>query len=129
MMEYRREIGLVYSVDEALTKLNIIRAHGFSEHEIHLFAKDIRPLHSLKMYTEINIHAAGNWMDQMISLITGQNVYEVSLRILQLTQEEVAHYGHGIEQGAIFLFAEHEHPYEKEPVKQRVPVNIPNVVD
>lgn len=32
MMEYRREIALVYSIEEAMTKLNLIRGHGFSEH-------------------------------------------------------------------------------------------------
>lgn len=65
MMEYRREIALVYNVEEAMTKLNIIRGHGFSEHEIHVFSKDIHPLQSLKMYTDIQVHLAGNWLDQI----------------------------------------------------------------
>ncbi|MGN7479781.1 general stress protein [Solibacillus silvestris] len=128
-MEYRREIALVYTVEEALAKLNIIRGHGFSEHEIHLFSKDIRPFQSLKMYTDIQIHTAGNWMDQLISFITRQNVYEASLRILHLTPEEAAHYGHGIELGAIFIIAEHEHPYEKEPKKRQAAFNMSNAVD
>lgn len=55
-MEYRREIALVFSLEEALQKLNSMRAHGFSEFEIHVFAKDIKPLHSLKMYTDIHVH-------------------------------------------------------------------------
>lgn len=85
MMEYRREIALVYNVEEAMTKLNIIRGHGFSEHEIHVFSKDIHPLQSLKMYTDIQVHLAGNWLDRLISFIIRKNVYEVSLRILKLT--------------------------------------------
>lgn len=129
MMEYRREIALVYSVEEAMTKLNIIRGHGFSEHEIHVFSKDIHPLQSLKMYTDIQVHLAGNWLDQLISFVTRKNVYEVSLRILHLTSEETAHYGHGIELGAIFLFAEHEYPYEKEPKKQQAAFNLSRAVD
>lgn len=81
------------------------------------------------MYTNIQVHLAGNWIDQLISLTKQQNVYEVSLRILHLTPEEAAHYGHGIELGAIFIFAEHEHPYEKKPKKQQVSLNMSNAVD
>lgn len=117
-MEYRREIALVYTLEEALAKLNVIRGHGFSEHEIHFFSKDIRPLQSLKMNTDIQIHQAGNVIDKCFSLILNQNVYEVCLRNLKLSAEETTHYGHGIEQGAIFIIAQHEHPFEKEPKKQ-----------
>ncbi|MER2029895.1 MAG: hypothetical protein ABS903_12075 [Solibacillus sp.] len=53
----------------------------------------------------------------------------MSLRILHLTPEETAHYGHGIELGAIFLFAEHKHPYEKEPKKQQTAFNLSRAVD
>ena len=129
MMEYRREIALVYSIEEAMTKLNMIRGHGFSEHEIHVFSKDNHPLQSLKIYTDIQVHLAGNWFDKLISFITRQNVYEVSLRILHLTPEETAHYGHGIDLGAIFLFAEHEHTYEKEPKKQQAAFNLSKAVE
>ena len=117
-MEYRREIALVFSQQEALEKLNVIRGHGFSESEIHLFSKDIKPLLSLKMYTDIHIHEAGNLLDQMISMLSRQNIYEVSLRNMRLSEEETSHYGHGIEQGAIFIIAQHDYPFDKEPKKQ-----------
>lgn len=128
-MDYRREIALVYSVEEAITKLNIIRGHGFSEHEIHMFSKDIHPFQSLKMYTDIQVHLAGNWFDQLISMFTRKNMYEISLHSLHLTPEESDHYGHGIELGAIFLFAEHKHPYEKETKKQQAAFNLSRAVD
>ena len=54
-LEYRREIALVYSIEEVTQKLNRMRGHGFSEFEIHLFAKDIRPLQSLKIYNSKTI--------------------------------------------------------------------------
>ncbi|AWE07859.1 hypothetical protein DCE79_10875 [Lysinibacillus sp. 2017] len=128
-MEYRREIALVYSIEEATQKLNIIRGHGFSEFEIHLFAKDILPLQSLKMYTDLQIHQAGNLVDQILSVVMQQNVYEVCLRNMKLSREEIVHYGHGIEQGAIFIIAQHDHPYEKEPKTQKAAWNISNAVD
>lgn len=48
-----------------------------------------------------------------------ENVYQVCLRNFDFSKEERAHYGHGIEQGAYFLIAEHEHPFEKQPNKAR----------
>jgi hypothetical protein len=128
-MEYRREIALVFSIDEALDKLNIIRGHGFSEFEIHVFSKDIQPLQSLKMYTDIHIHEAGNLLDQFFSLLLNQNRYEVSLRNMKLSSEELAHYGHGIEQGGIFIIAQHDYPMDKEPKKAGVAWNVSKVTD
>ena len=114
---------------EATQKLNSMRGHGFSESEIHLFAKDIRPLQSLKMYTDLQIHQAGNLLDQLFSLLTRQNVFEVSLRNLQLSDEEIVHYGHGIALGAIFIIAQHEYPFEKQTKKQAVNWNTSKAVD
>lgn len=126
-MEYRREIAVVYTLEEALVKLNNIRGHGFSEHEIHLFSKDIRPLHSLKINTDIQVHEAGNLIDKLIGMILRQSVYEVCLRNLQFSTEEITHYGHCIEQGAIFIIAQHDHPFEKEPKKQTAAMKLSNV--
>lgn len=128
-LEYRREIALVYSVEEATQKLNTIRGHGFSEFEIHLFAKDIRPLQSLKMYTDLQIHQVGNLVDQFYSLVTGQGICEVCLRKFQLSKEEMTHYGHCIEQGAIFIIAQHEYPFDKQPKKQSAAWKVPNAAD
>ena len=128
-LEYRREIALVYSVEEATQKLNSMRGHGFSEYEIHLFAKDTRPLHPLKMYTDLHIHHSGRLLDHLYSLFLQKNVYEVSLRNLKLSDEEMAHYGHGIELGGIFIIAQHDHPFEKQPKKQAVNWSVSKAVD
>ncbi len=126
-MEYRREIAVVYTIDEVTAKLNNIRGHGFSEHEIHLFAKDIRPLHSLKMYTDLDIHQAGTMIDHIFSIFLRQSIYAVCLRHLDFSHEEVTHYSHCIEQGAIVIVAQHEFPFEKEPKKQRKALTVSNV--
>ena len=128
-MEYRREVALVFSLEEALQKLNSMREHGFSEFEIHVFAKDIKPLRSLKMYTDIHIHEAGNLADQVWRFFSRENLYEVCLRNFDFSNEERIHYGHGIEQGAYFLLAEHEHPFEKQPNKANAVWKTTNVAD
>ncbi|WP_274307279.1 general stress protein [Solibacillus daqui] len=128
-MEYRREVALVFSLEEALQKLNSMRAHGFSEFEIHVFAKNIKPLLSLKMYPDIHVHKAGNLMDQFWRLFSRGNLYEVCLRSFDFSKEERAHYGHGIEQGAYFLIAEHEHPLEKQPNKVNAAWKTTNATD
>lgn len=128
-MEYRREIAFVFSIEEAIEKLNIIRGHGFSEFDIHIFSKDIRPLQSIKMNTDIHIHVAGNFLDQLLSILLNQNIYEISLRNMNLSSEEMRHYGHGIEQGGIFIIAQHDYPLDKEPKKPNVAWNVSNVTD
>lgn len=128
-LEYRREIALVYSVEEVTKKLNSMRGHGFSESEIHLFSKDIRPLQLLNKYTDLQIHKAGSLLNRLYSFLTRQNVYEISLRNLHLSNEEIKHYGHGIELGGIFIIAQHEHPFEKHPKKQSVSWYVSKATD
>ena len=81
------------------------------------------------MYTDLHIHQSGNLLDQFYSLLTKQSVYVASLRNLQLSEEEKVHYGHGIELGGIFIIAEHEYPFEKQPKKQGVRWKVPNAID
>lgn len=128
-MEYRREVALVYSLEEALQKLNSMREHGFSEFEIHVFAKDIKPLHSLKLYTDLHVHQAGCLTDQLWCFFSRDNLYEVCLRNFDFSKEERAHYGHGIERGAYFLLAEHEFPVEKQLTKAHAAWKTTNIVD
>lgn len=126
-MEYRREVALVFSLEEALQKLNRMREHGFSEFEIHVFAKDIKSLQSLKMYTDIHVHEAGNLVDQVWQFFSREPLYEVCLRNFDFSKEERAHYGHGIKQGGFFLIAEHEHPVIKQPNKVNAAWKTSNV--
>lgn len=113
-MEYRRQIAVVFTLEDALKKVNNMRMYGFSEHEIHIFAKDIQPMQSLKMNTEIDIHQAGNLFEKIQSMVWGMDLYEVCLRKLQFSEAEVHHYGRVIEQGAIFMVAQHDLPFEKQ---------------
>lgn len=128
-MEYRREVALVFTLEEALQKLNGMREHGFSEHEIHIFAKNIKPLQSLKMYTDVHIYEAGNLLDQIWSLFSRQNLYEVCLRNFDFSKEERHHYGNGIEKGAYFMIAQHDYPFEKQPKKAGVAWNVSKAAD
>ena len=114
LLEYRRKIAVVYTLEEALQKLNEIRQHGFFEHEIHIFTKKIAPFHSLKMNTEIHVHQAGNVLDQLLAVAFRMKQYEVCLRKFQFSQEELYHYGELIRKNAIFIIAQHDYPFEKQ---------------
>ena len=63
MMEYRRKIAVVYTLQDALQKIEQMKQHGFREFEIHLFAKDITAFKELNnnkfKYTE-----CGHLLDQ-----------------------------------------------------------------
>ena len=114
LLEYRRQIAVVYTLEEALQKLNEIRQHGFFEHEIHIFTKKIAPFHSLKMNTEIHVDQAGNMLDQLLAVAFGMKQYEVCLRKFQFSEEELYHYGELIRKNAIFIIAQHDYPFEKQ---------------
>lgn len=126
-MEYRREIAVAYSLEEALKKVELMRQHGFSEHEIHLFTKDIRPFLSLKMYTEINVRQAGHWLDKILKILYNIGLYEVCLRPFDFSIEELTHYAQCIEKDAIFIIAQHDMPIEKQPsnAKKLAISNVP----
>lgn len=127
LVEYRREIAVAYSLEEALKKVELMRQHGFSEHEIHLFTKDIRPFSSLKMYTDIHIRQAGGVFDKIGQLMYNMKLYEVCLRPFGFSREELSHYGQLIEKGAIFILAQHDMPIEKQTkgAKKFAVSNIP----
>lgn len=113
-MQYNREIAVVYTVEEALEKLNKMRALGFFEHELHIISKNIEPFQSLKMQTEIDVHQAGNVIDKVKGMLLGTDGVKVCLGRFHLTMEEIRAYADLIENGAIFIIALHEYPMEKQ---------------
>lgn len=117
-VEYRREIAVAYSLEEALKKVELMRQHGFSEHEIHLFAKNSKPYSSLKMYTDIRVRQAGGLVDWLLHILYHIRIYEVCLRPFDFSVEELTHYGHCIEKGATFIIAQHDLPVEKQRARK-----------
>ena len=125
LLEYRRKIAVVYTLEEALQKLNEIRQHGFFEHEIHIITKNISSFQSLKMNTEIHVHQAGNDLDQLLAVAFRMKQYEVCLRKFQFSEDELYHYSELIRKNAIFIIAQHDYPFEKQ--NQRAFQTVPSL--
>ena len=125
LLEYRRKIAVVYTLEEALQKLNEIRQHGFFEHEIHIITKNISSFQSLKMNTEIHVHQAGNVLDQLLAVAFRMKQYEVCLRKFQFSEDELYHYSELIRKNAIFIIAQHDYPFEKQ--NQRAFQTVPSL--
>lgn len=115
VLQFHRQLAVVYTVPDVIKKVNYMRELGFLEHEIHIFAKNIRKLQSLKMYTEIDVHQSGNLFDMMISVITGTKLHETAIKRFEFSDEELHHYGELIRKGAILIIAQHDFPVEKQP--------------
>ena len=120
-MQIHRQLAVVYTVPDALHKVNHMRELGFLEHEIHIYAKNIRELQSLKMYTEIGVHQSGNLLDMMKSVMSGRKLHEACLKRFDFSDEELHHYGELIRKGAILIIAQHDFPIEKQPTSYKVP--------
>ena len=127
-MEYRREIAVVYTLEDALRKIELMLQHGFREFEIHIFAKNIKPMKQIKLATKIEVRQCGHLLDKFQSVLYNMALYEVSLRNLGFSEDELHHYGQMIEKGAILIVAQHNEPYEKTPVRATfsVKVNAPS---
>lgn len=119
-MQFQRQIAVVYTVPDALNKVNYMRELGFLENEIHIFAKNIHAFQSLKMYTEINVHQSGNLFDMMKSVMTGLKLHEACLLRFKFSSEELHHYGKLIRKGAILIIAQHDYPVEKQPTSYKM---------
>ena len=126
-MEIQRQLAVVYTVEDALSKVNHMRNLGFSEFEIHIFARNIRELQSLKMYTEIDVHQSGNFLDMMKSVVSGRKLHEACLNHFEFSDEELHHYGELIRKGAIFIIAQHDYPVDKQPSTLKLS-NIPKKI-
>lgn len=130
-MQIQRQLAVVYTVEEALQKVNHMRELGFLEHEIHVFARNIQELQSLKMYTEIDVRQSGNLLDMMKSVVSGRKLHEACLKRFDFSEEELQHYGEVIRKGAILIIAQHDFPVEKQPTKVKVkalPKKLPSHV-
>ena len=132
-MQIHRQLAVVYQVEEALQKVNHMRELGFLEHEIHIYARNIQELQSLKMYTEIDVHQSGNLLDMINSVVSGHKLHEACLKRFDFSKNELEHYGELIRKGAIIIIAQHDFPVEKQPtaykVKQipkKLPTQVPN---
>lgn len=127
-MRYQRQIAVVYTVQDVLKKVSYMRELGFLEHEIHIFAKNIRELQSVKMFTKINVHQSGNLFDRMLSVMTGTKLHETCLKRFDFSVEELRHYGELIRKGAILIIAQHDFPVEKQPTSykfSKIPEKLP----
>ena len=112
-MHYRRQIAVVFSVEDVTKKLNEISQHGFFEHEVTIYTKHIHTLHSLKMNTDIQIHHAGGLLDRLLAIVYRMKCPDVCFRSYEFSNDELMHYSEMVAKGAYVLIAEHEYPVDQ----------------
>ncbi|MFJ7954224.1 general stress protein [Lysinibacillus sp. NPDC096418] len=106
--EQNQRIEVAHSQEEMLRILASMREEGIHDQDINIITRDSSQFEDVKEDTDIKTHAAGNLFDQVKSWFTGDSAVMEGLKRFDLTDGQIAYYGHLLEHGAIVLFAEQE---------------------
>lgn len=109
-MDKHYRIEVTNGHEDFFYKLETLKSEGFSEHEIHIFSKDIDNYENIKLDSDIHTHEAGNWMDKFKAFFTGEDAESETLRQIDLTEAEISYLSNELSQGATVIYARKETP-------------------
>ncbi|MFD1706908.1 YsnF/AvaK domain-containing protein [Siminovitchia sediminis] len=104
-------IGVFYSEEEAIRKVEELETQGLNPSDIYAVAKDEDDLSMVRGRTNIDVRSAGggNWFDRFVSFITGEEPVRDALHNAGLTGPEMDDYYRDIDNGAILLYVDEEY--------------------
>ena len=105
-LESNRKIVVARTEDEMYEKLEQLKAHGYSESDIHVISKDHSHMSTLNRHSEVATHEAGTFMDKFKSWFTGKDAVTEGLRKLDLNDAETERYSKDVASGGFVLYTE-----------------------
>ncbi|MDN7244456.1 general stress protein [Planococcus shenhongbingii] len=106
MKPLNREIVLVYSQEEMLSKVEELKMRGYQENDIHVLVDDDSVLGAVDNDRNIQTHETGSIGSKFKSFFTGKDTVREELKKLDLEQREIDDYQENLENGAILLYTE-----------------------
>lgn len=98
-----RYLGVAYTKEELLEKIEALRSTSTMNNHIYLFSKDISEYASLKWDSDISLHTPGKVMEKIKSLFGKEASIESSLTKLNLKESERVKFLEVLEDGGTII--------------------------
>lgn len=108
MGEEKNVLGVVYSKEDLMRKIEALKAQGYKETDIHLVAQDGELLDSIERQTGAEGEEVNSFKDRFKSFVSGESSVREGLKSLGLNDQETERYTSDIARGGILLYTEEE---------------------
>lgn len=106
----KQVIGVFHSEEEAIRKIEDLKAQGYDNSDIYAVAKNEDDISMVRGRTNVDVRSAGgNWFDRFVSFITGEEPVREAMRNMGLSGPDMDRYYQEIEDGGILLYVDKEY--------------------
>lgn len=108
MEKDKRVIAVVYSEQEAVSKIHDLKLQGYDEDKIHVMAKNQSDFDSIENESGVDGEKAGSLKDSFKGIFSGGAKALEGVKSLGLNDSETERYSENISQGGILIYVENE---------------------
>ncbi|TWT27936.1 general stress protein [Planomicrobium sp. CPCC 101110] len=108
MEKEKQVIAVVYSEQEAISKINELKLQGYDEKKIHVMAKDQSHFDVIGQKSDIEVEKAGAIKDSFKGIFSGGSKALEGVKSLGLSKSETERYSENVSEGGILIYVENE---------------------
>ncbi|KIL76937.1 YsnF/AvaK domain-containing protein [Bacillus badius] len=125
----KKFIGVFNTQSEVISKIEQLKAEGYTEADIYAVAKDTEHVSMVRGRTGVEVESAGtdgSWMDKFMAFLSGEDEVRGGLRNMGLADTEVDRYYDDINGGKILLYVDKDFDrlYENRPLTDAADPNL-----
>lgn len=106
MEKEKQVIAVVFSEQEAISKINDLKLQGYNEDNIHIMAKDQSRFKKIENESNVEPEKAGSFMDSFKGIFSGSSNTLDEIKSLGLNDVETQRYSEKVSQGGILIYVE-----------------------
>lgn len=104
MSSEKKVLGVVYSENDLLNKIDDLKRQGHDESDIHVMAKDMEQFERIEHQTDVETEDAGSFKDKFKGIFSSHDNGGGGVKSLDLSDEETERYSEEIDKGGILLY-------------------------
>lgn len=109
-MDDKKFIGVYHSETDLMAKMDELKAHGYSEEDMYVTAKDKDAVSMVRGRTNAEVETAGgSWGDRFMSFLSGVDPIRGAFRNMGVSDEEADRYYNEVENGGFLLYVDRDY--------------------
>ncbi|MFD1031243.1 general stress protein [Metaplanococcus flavidus] len=105
----KKVMAVVFSGDDLMRKMDVLKNQGYSESDIHLVADNNKRLDTIENRTGVESERVNSFKDKFKSFVSGESSVREGIKSLGLTDQETERYTAQIARGGVLLYIEEDH--------------------
>jgi hypothetical protein len=101
-------IAVVFSEQEAVSKVNELKQQGYEEERIHIMAKDQDRFDAIESHSNIETEKAGSFKDSFKGIFSAGGTVLKKVESLGLSDAETERYSKNVSEGGILIYIDTE---------------------